>query len=50
MFTPAGIDIYSREKHGLPEDVVEGIRSALGGIEDEAVKKLAGELFEVKRG
>ena len=49
LFTPAGIDIYAREKNGLPGEVVEGIKSALGGIGDEAVKKLAGEVFEVKR-
>lgn len=49
LFTPAGIDIYSREKNGLPGEVVEGIKGALGGIEDKAVKKLAGEIYEVKR-
>lgn len=49
LFTPAGIDIYAREKNGLPGEVVEGIKSALGGIGDEAVKKLAEEVFEVKR-
>lgn len=49
MFTPAGIDVYSREKGGVPGEVVEGIKKALGGIGDEGVRKLAGEIFEVRR-
>ena len=49
MFTPAGIDIYARAKEGHEEGVIEGIKEALKGIEDERVKSLAGELFQVKR-
>ena len=49
LFTPAGIDVYSREKSGVPEEVLEGIKASLGGIADAGVKKLAGEIFEVKR-
>lgn len=49
LFTPAGIDIYSRTKEGLPEAVLTGITEALASVEHEPVKKLAAEIFEVKR-
>ena len=49
LFTPAGIDIYSRNKWGLSKDFVEEIKRALGGLEDEDVRKLAGKVFEVAR-
>ena len=49
LFTPAGIDVYSRTKVGLSETVIAGIKEALAGIEDVEVKRLAGELFEVER-
>ncbi|GAB7351516.1 hypothetical protein MBLNU459_g2158t1 [Dothideomycetes sp. NU459] len=48
MFTPAGIDIYSRSGQGLKHETVEAIQSALGKIESEEFKALARELFEVK--
>jgi hypothetical protein len=48
MFTPAGIDVYSRTKEGLPEMVMTGIKEALAAIEDDSVQKLAREIFEVK--
>ena len=49
MFTPAGIDVYSREKAGLPEEIVQEVKRALGGFEDEVMKKLAAQVFEVKK-
>ena len=49
LFTPAGCDIYSRAKEGLPEAVLSDIKKALAGIEYEPVQKLAEEIFEVKR-
>lgn len=49
LFTPAGIDIYSRRREGSGEAFVEGVKEALLKIEGEAVKKLAGKLFEVVR-
>lgn len=48
-FTNAGISVFSRMKEGNPEAVVREILESLGGIENEAVKKLAGEIFEVLR-
>ncbi|KAF2200230.1 hypothetical protein GQ43DRAFT_351123, partial [Delitschia confertaspora ATCC 74209] len=48
IFTPAGIDIYSRAKEGLREETVEKLKGALKGL-GGSVAKLAGELFEIKR-
>lgn len=48
-FTSAGISIYSRKKEGNPAAVVKGILESLAGIENEAVKKLTVEIFEVLR-
>ena len=49
LFTPAGIDVYSRKKEGLSEAVMAAVKEAIAGIEHEPVKKLAEEIFEVKR-
>ncbi|KAL8854948.1 MAG: hypothetical protein Q9221_000144 [Calogaya cf. arnoldii] len=49
LFTPAGVDVYSRRKEGVGREVVEKIKEDLGGSGDEAVKRLAGEVFEVVR-
>ncbi|KFY95804.1 hypothetical protein V498_03112 [Pseudogymnoascus sp. VKM F-4517 (FW-2822)] len=49
LFTPAGIDIYSRRKEGLGAEVLEGITAALGENESEEIRGLAKVLFEVKR-
>ncbi|SLM41103.1 hypothetical protein LPUS_12015 [Lasallia pustulata] len=49
LFTPAGIDIYSRSSAGFSEETLEGITDALGKIQDPHVKKLAGEIFEVQQ-
>ena len=48
MFTPAGIDVYSRDREGLRPETLEKVKGALTRIEDEDVRKLAVELFEVK--
>lgn len=48
LFTPAGLDVYSLRKGGVREETLEGIKRALGAVDDENVKKMAGELFEVK--
>lgn len=48
LFTPAGIDIYSRRKEGLSEQTVQNIKAALGRVDSQDVRQLSGELFEVK--
>lgn len=49
LFTPAGVDVYSRKKEGVGEEVVEGIKEALRGSEDGGLRELVGGLFEVRR-
>jgi hypothetical protein len=48
LFTPAGIDVYSRRKEGLGVRTVEAVKEALGRVESEVVRKLVGEIFVVK--
>jgi hypothetical protein len=48
LFTPAGIDIYSRRKEGLSEVTLGKIMEALKGVEAEGVKKLVDQIFVVK--
>lgn len=49
LFTPAGVDIYSRSNNGLSGEIVSGIKEALSTLEDSNVKKLGCEIFEIKR-
>lgn len=49
IFTPAGIDIYSRRKEGLSEGMLEAVKRALAESEAPELKKLAEALFEVRR-
>ncbi|KFY23710.1 hypothetical protein V493_05692 [Pseudogymnoascus sp. VKM F-4281 (FW-2241)] len=49
LFTPSGIDIYSRRKEGLGAEMVQEITNALGENESEEIRELAKVLFEVKR-
>lgn len=46
LFTPAGIDFYSRGREGLGEETIKAIKEGLAGIEE--VRDLAGSVFEVK--
>lgn len=48
LFTPAGVDLYSQHKGGLKAETVEGIKKALNQVNDEGIRKMAGDLFEVK--
>ncbi|TKA22795.1 hypothetical protein B0A50_07897 [Salinomyces thailandicus] len=48
LFTPAGVDVYSKDRSGLQEQTVQAIKEALARIEDEDVRILAEQLFEVK--
>ncbi|KAK0279075.1 hypothetical protein LTR35_008810 [Friedmanniomyces endolithicus] len=49
LFTPAGVDVYSQRREGLQQVTLEGIKRALEGTGDENVKRMAVELFEIKR-
>ncbi|KAJ9619919.1 hypothetical protein H2203_008193 [Taxawa tesnikishii (nom. ined.)] len=48
LFTPAGVDVYSSKEGGLKKDTIESIRNALAEVNDDSVKKLAREIFEIK--
>ncbi len=49
LFTPAGVDVYSRTKEGLSEAVIAGIKEALAAVDHPGVKTLTEGLFVVKR-
>lgn len=48
LFTPAGVDLYSLSQDGLKAETVEVIKQRLAEVEDEDIRKMAGDLFEVK--
>jgi hypothetical protein len=47
LFTPAGIDIYSRSKEGLPQETVDGILATLKGFGVENITELANGAFQI---
>lgn len=47
LFTPAGVDIYSRQRSGLKTETLQNIKAALAGIEGEEFQVLAQSMFEV---
>ncbi|KAI5203803.1 hypothetical protein AUEXF2481DRAFT_1640 [Aureobasidium subglaciale EXF-2481] len=48
LFTPAGIDFYSRRKEGLSEQTIQDIKAALSRVDNEDVRRLSSEVFEVR--
>ena len=48
-FTNAGMSVFSRTKEGNSEAVVREILAKIGEIENDEVKKLAGEMSEILR-
>jgi len=48
LFTPAGIDVYSREKGGLSEGLQQRIEDEMKKIEDGNFRKMLEGVFEVK--
>ena len=49
LFTPAGIDIYSRTKEGLSEKALDDILSRLKELEAAELKVLVEGIFQVKQ-
>lgn len=47
LFTPAGIDIYSRRKDGLPPTTVDEILHALKGLGVQEITELADSIFQI---
>jgi hypothetical protein len=48
LFTPAGVDLYSKDNSGLQAETVVAIKKVLTEVDDEDIRKMAGDLFEVK--
>jgi len=49
LFTPAGVDIYSRTEEGISKELYNDIYGKLRELDGD-FQKLAEALFEVKRG
>jgi hypothetical protein len=49
LFTPAGIDVYSRRKEGVSQHVLEGIFEALRGLQTREIGVLVDGVFEIPR-
>lgn len=49
LFTPAGIDVYSRQKKGVKREALEGILAALRGLGAEEIGGLVDGVFEIPR-
>ncbi|KAL4887139.1 hypothetical protein BJY04DRAFT_48459 [Aspergillus karnatakaensis] len=47
LFTPAGIDIYSRRKNGLPQSSIKEILKTLQGLGVDEITKLTYSIFEI---
>ena len=47
LFTPAGIDIYSRSERGLDEGLLKEVKATLGRLEAEDVSKLVKSMFKI---
>lgn len=47
LFTPAGIDIYSRNKQGLPQTTVDAIIQALKELGVHEISALANSIFVI---
>ncbi|KGO78284.1 hypothetical protein PITC_058970 [Penicillium italicum] len=47
LFTPAGVDIYSRNKGGLPQAIIDQILDALKGLGIEDITHLANGVFQI---
>jgi hypothetical protein len=48
LFTPAGVDVYARQRGGLSESLIERIKGELRAVPDDSVQKLAETLFVIK--
>lgn len=48
LFTPAGVDIYSKEKGGLSEALLQRIKDELTRIEDGNFRKMMEGIFAVR--
>lgn len=47
LFTPAGLDIYSRQRGGIRQETLHNIKTALADVAGEELQELTNSLFEV---
>ncbi|KAJ5690087.1 hypothetical protein N7462_004479 [Penicillium macrosclerotiorum] len=47
LFTPAGIDIYSRNKNGLQQDIINEILNGLRDLGAQEIADLANAIFQI---
>jgi hypothetical protein len=47
LFTPAGLDVYSRSANGASEGILTSIKAELAKLDDPSLKTLVGSLFDV---
>lgn len=47
VFSPAGIDLYSRTRERMPVGLVDGVKGQLAATEDATLRKLGEDLFQV---
>jgi len=48
LFTPAGLDIYSRSGKGLTAETLQRVEAAISQVSDERVQKLAKDMKTIK--
>ena len=48
MFTPAGVDVFSKAREGLSVKTLDDIKSALSRVDDSDVQRMAKDIFEIK--
>ncbi|MCJ1374168.1 hypothetical protein MMC20_005400 [Loxospora ochrophaea] len=48
LFTPAGLDIYSKSGNGLSPETLQAIRAAIGAVDHPEIKRLSNEIFEIR--
>ena len=47
LFTPMGMDLFSKDRSGLKAGTIEDVKKALAEVDDVDVKKMAENMFEV---
>ncbi|CAK4032424.1 Hypothetical predicted protein [Lecanosticta acicola] len=48
LFTPAGIDVYSKAREGVQAGTLNNIKAVLSHVDDSDVQEMAGALFEIQ--
>ena len=49
LFTPSGLDIYSKDQRGLKSETLQQIKDALGASSSTEVRSLSSEIFEIAK-